>query len=159
LNPKLDDKLFSMDVPEGYKVQEQKFDFGSASEKDLAAGLGFLAKYNDGKFPDTMMISEKIIQNFQKDKPSEEKGKEMGLTIGRMSFFVAQTGGEAGNFRYAGKGVNLGDKDTPIAWWLPKGAAKCRVLYGDLRFEDVEPSKLPATAPASLPPTQPARSP
>ena len=48
------------------------------------------------------------------------------------------------NWRYVGKGVNLGDVQTPIFWYNPVGSEEYRVLFGDLRFESMAEADLPA---------------
>jgi len=48
-----------------------------------------------------------------------------------------------GQWHYAGKGVKLGDSDTPIFWYQPKDSQTWRVIYGDLRAEDISPENLP----------------
>ena len=48
-----------------------------------------------------------------------------------------------GDWRYVGAGVKLGDIAKPVCWYKPEGADKYRVIYGDLRIEDVaeEPAR------------------
>ena len=48
-----------------------------------------------------------------------------------------------GKWYYRGKGVKLGEADKAIFWYRPKGSKTYRVIYGDLRVEDVAPENLP----------------
>lgn len=45
-------------------------------------------------------------------------------------------------WKYNGKGAKLGDADTAIFWYKPKGSDTYRVIYGDLTIEDVAPEDL-----------------
>lgn len=45
-------------------------------------------------------------------------------------------------WNYNGKGANLGDADTAIFWYKPKGSKTYRAIYGDLKIEDVEQKDL-----------------
>ena len=145
LDTPLDDALFTLEVPAGYQVREMKMDLAKTTEKDLIAGLEFIAKYNDGKFPDEPAMTLDLVEKMKNVKPAVPKDDEMrfGQLLARMMFpAMAQRGG--GKFVYDGKGKALGDKDAAVAWWKLKGAAKYRVLYGDLRVEDAEEGQLPA---------------
>ena len=145
LNPELDDALFTLDVPAGYQVREMNMDLAKTTEKDLIAGLEFIAKYNDGKFPDQPAMTLDLVENLKKAASTVTKEDEarFGQVLARMMMFPAMAQQGGGKFVYAGKGKSLGDKDAAVAWWKLKGAAKYRVLYGDLRIEDAEESQLP----------------
>jgi outer membrane lipoprotein-sorting protein len=145
LNPELDDALFTLDVPVGYQVRERNMDLSKTTEKDLVAGLEFIAKYNDGKFPDQPMITLDLVEKMKKAASTITKEDEarFGELLGRMMMFPAKASQAGGKFVYAGKGKMLGDKTAAVAWWKLKDAAKYRVLYGDLRVEDAEESQLP----------------
>lgn len=154
LNPKLDEKLFSLEIPEGYEIKTVEMDLGDTSEEDLVTGLRILAKYSDGKFPRVPGISAEIVQKANRGDIPPEDGEKLGHSVVRMMVFVAKTSAGSEDYKYFGEGVELGDKDTPIMWWRPKGADNYRVLYGDLRIEDVAPDDLPeepTTAPKDSP--------
>ncbi len=155
LNPKLDEKLFSLEIPDDYDIKRVKMDLGDTSEEDLVAGLRFIAtKVNDGKFPKLQGVDPEFIQKLQKADLSPEEKQQFRNTGVRMTLFVARTSAESQDWKYFGAGVELGAKDTPIAWWRLKGADNYRVLYGDLRIEDVAPEDLPeepTTAPKDSP--------
>jgi outer membrane lipoprotein-sorting protein len=150
LNPKLDDSLFDTAVPEGYTVEKQTVDF-NATEQDLIKGLGLLAKYCGGVFPKALMPTLELIQQLEKAKPSPEESKEFGMCLSKLIAFRVVMA-QQGEFVYAGEGVKLGAKETPILWYKGKDAKKYRVIYGDLHAEDAEkapprPVALPATEP------------
>jgi hypothetical protein len=39
--------------------------------------------------------------------------------------------------------VSLGDGNSPVCWWKEEGSGKYRVIYGDLRIEEVAEEELP----------------
>jgi outer membrane lipoprotein-sorting protein len=154
----LDESLFSLTPPEGYKLQpEMNMDFSNASEKDV---IEFLRRYTDmenGAFPDSLtdqsviikitlepmrQIEKKIKTQADKKAMQQEMMKtvqEAGSICGRMSMFL----GENKGWKYAGKGVKLGDAQTPIFWYVPKDSKQGRVIYGDLSVRDVPVDKMP----------------
>jgi len=150
----LDDALFSLDVPKGYTVDKKQIEFKEPSADDLVEMLRIWAKVRGGTFPNVLTPSlfMKDTMNFvkagkdgklenQKFMKEFEKadGQKISLVITRAIVLVAQHG-EA---HYAGKGVKLGDAKTAIFWYRPKDSEAYKVIYGDLRIEDVAEEDLP----------------
>jgi hypothetical protein len=46
-------------------------------------------------------------------------------------------------FHYQGKGVKLGEKDTAVLWYKPKGKDKYVVMFGDLHVKRMLKKDLP----------------
>ena len=167
LDVPLDPALFSMAVPEGYTAEERSMNMSPPTEADLLAGLRQCANMADGAFPDRidqntiMEILKKWITpqagNAQQS-PTQEQMDTM-MKVQRVLLFVMQLSGEKVDWRYAGRGVHLGDAGTPVFWYLPKGAANYRMVCGDLTVADVAPSALPdipdAQGPDDGSPSQP----
>jgi hypothetical protein len=157
INPPLDDRLFALDIPPDYKVVEQKLDLADLNERDFVTGIGELAKWNGGRFPDQPTLTPEMLKNAREratpsggtTRPTTQEAMEFGQGFGRMILFMARLQQDGGKFEYFGGGVTVGDKARPIAWWQPKDATAYRVLYGDLHVEDAEPGKLPTTRPGS----------
>ena len=148
VNPKLDDSLFDMSVPEGYAVEKQSFDF-MATEEDLIKGVGLFGKYRAGVFPKALMLTPELFEELKKVKMSEAQTKEFTMLMGKVMAFQITTMNAGGEFVYAGEGVKLGDKATPVLWYKAKDAKAYRVIYGDLHAEDAETApKPPASPPA-----------
>ncbi len=153
INPKLDDSLFDTRVPEGYEITKQSVDF-EFHEEDVIKSLGLLAKCCGGVFPKTLMPTRELIKQIEANpevaKMSKEEGMEFGMQLTKAMtsrIMILSAGGE---FVYAGEGVKLGDKATPILWYKAKDAKAYRVIYGDLHAEDAEKApKPPATQPAT----------
>jgi outer membrane lipoprotein-sorting protein len=163
----LDESLFSLAPPDGYKLQEMSMDWSGASEKDVIEVLRRVAEMNDGAFPNaikdqslimklTMKMSFDMAKEAAKEQaegktktfePSPEvlkKAEATGNLMGRMVRFLT----ENKNWTYAGKGVKLGDADKPIFWFVPEGSKQGRVVYGDLSVRGVPLDKMP-TAPGA----------
>jgi hypothetical protein len=144
----MDESLFSMDVPDGYKLQEVELDLMGATEEEFIEGLRIRAEvFGGGQFPDSV-----AVEDFVKEAPSMEKKidalelsddeeTEQGLKITRHLLFIRFFKGQ-GEWHYAGNGVKLGDSETAIFWYRPEGSETYRVIYGDLRVEDVAPENL-----------------
>ena len=145
----MDDSQFSMDVPDGYKLQEVELDLMGATEEEFIEGLRIRAEvFGGGQFPDSV-----AVEDFVKEAPSmeekidalglsDEEETEQGLKITRHLLFIRFFKGQ-GKWHYAGNGVKLGDAETAIFWYRPEGSETYRVIYGDLRVKDVEEENLP----------------
>ncbi len=145
----MDESLFSMEVPEGYRVNQSELDLQAATEEDFIEGLRIWAEvFGDGFFPASVAVEEYIRQAPYIGKRLKELGlsleeqTEIGLKLNRYVLFVRFFKGE-GKWHYAGAGVKLGDAETPIFWYQPKNSQTYRIIYGDLTVEDVAAEDLP----------------
>jgi outer membrane lipoprotein-sorting protein len=159
-NADLDESLFSLEPPAGYKVQKQTVDVSPAQEKDLVETLRRYAQLSGGALPDQLDVGA-FIKLFQEDwakshpkkdgDPSEEERQELlsGMMkfVRGLSFAFEQLPREA-NAHYAGKGVKVGAADTPVFWYRAGDARKYRIIYADLSVREAD------TAP-SVPNAQP----
>jgi outer membrane lipoprotein-sorting protein len=144
----IEDSLISMDVPEGYTLQETKFDLSGSTEQDFIEGLRVWAKVMDGRFPEALstensmkqvpLLTEKIAQlNLSDDETTQMM---MKYVRGMLFHQILETQGTG---HYAGQGVKLGDAGKAIFWYQPEGSETWRVIYGDLSVKDVAPENLP----------------
>jgi hypothetical protein len=144
------DSLFSMDVPEGYKLQqEMTLDLTAGTEQAFIEGLCLLAEtFNDGIFPDGVAVEDYLkrapadAKRIESMHLSDEEQAKLGEKVQNYLLFTRFFKGE-GKWYYRGKGVKLGDAATPIFWYRPKDSATYRVIYGDLHVADVAPENLP----------------
>jgi outer membrane lipoprotein-sorting protein len=145
-NPKLDDSLFSLTPPEGYKVEEREVMMSPPTEKDFTQGLKVCAELNENQFPDelTMTYLMEFVTNEKQDQ------------VVYMLTFAREQHQEKHDWRYVGQGVKLGEKDKPVYWYQPEAGKPYRVVYGDLSLRDVDKDKLPAIQPATQATTKPA---
>ncbi len=154
----LDESLFSLEVPAGYKVQKLTVNGSPADEKDLIETLRRYAQLRGGALPDQLDVVAftKLFQedwaksNPMKDgSPSEEQRQELlngMLKFARgISFAFEQLPREA-DAHYAGKGVKVGAAGTPVFWYRAGDAKKYRIIDADLsvREADTAPSVLNA---------------
>jgi len=146
----LDESRFSMEVPDGYVVKQAGgIDFKNPSESDFVETLRIWAEIiEDGHFPDSINLEDvvkigpKIDQAFKRENLTKQQQTEIAMRWGQGLVFIRFFKGQ-GQWHYAGKGVELGDGDTPIFWYQPKGSEIWRVIYGDLTVKDVAPENLP----------------
>jgi len=144
----IEDSLISMDVPEGYTLQETEFDLSGSTEQDFIEGLRIWTRVHDGAFPETLST-----ENVMKQVPllagkiaqlnlTDDETTQMMMKYVRGMLFI-QTLETQGKGHYAGQGVKLGDADKAIFWYQPKDSETYRVIYGDLSVKDVAPENLP----------------
>ncbi len=145
----MDESLFSMEVPAGYKQQQVDLDLFGATEADFIEGLRILAEIvGDGQFPDGVALEDVMKQapligkKFDSLKVSDEEKTTLGVALQKHILFLRFFKGE-GKWYYRGKGVKLGAADTPIFWYRPRDSKTYRVIYGDLHVTDVAPENLP----------------
>jgi outer membrane lipoprotein-sorting protein len=147
-NANLDESLFSMEPPAGYKVQKQTVDVSPAQEKDLVETLRRYSQLSGGALPDQLDVFA-FTKLFQEDwakshpmkdgSPSEEERQEqlngMLKFVRGLSFAFEQLPREA-DAHYAGKGVKVGAADTPVFWYRPGDAKKYRIIHADLSVRE-----------------------
>jgi hypothetical protein len=145
----MEESLFSMDVPEGYKLQQTEIDLQGSTEQDFIEGLRVRAEVlGAGRFPDSVAVEDYIKEAPAIGKKlgelglSEKEQADLGMKLGRHLLFIRFFKGE-GQWHYAGSGVKLGEADKAIFWYQPKGSQTYRVIYGDLSVKDVAPENLP----------------
>jgi hypothetical protein len=145
----IEESEVSMNVPEGYTLEEAEADFTKGTEEDFIESLRIWAKILlDGTFPEAVgtesfmkqmpLLGEKLAQSGL----SEDEAGKLGMTLPRGMFFLQLLETED-KYHYAGKGVKLGDADKAIFWYRPEGSDTYRVIYGDLSVKDVSEENLP----------------
>jgi outer membrane lipoprotein-sorting protein len=147
MNVELKPALFDMTPPAGYKVQSLDVDGAPPAETDVVSAFKACGDMAD-VLPDTIdtlgvtkLIANYTAQQLAKDgakQPSDEQMQKlmsMSVTVGRGFQFILHLPAEA-EVTYAGKGVKLGAKNTPIFWYKPVGTNRYRVLDAELVFHD-----------------------
>ena len=118
---------------------------GLLAIKDIDPNVDTSFLYNGSNTQNGAIHFETPYATLDRDNPppQEELDKYYNSVIfilmGRVQEVLAQTT----DWHYAGQGVKLGDADTAILWYRPKGSEIYRVIYGDLRAKDMEPENLP----------------
>jgi hypothetical protein len=146
----LDESLFSLEPPAGYKVQKLTVDVSPAEEKDLIETLRRYAQLRGGALPDQLDVSA-CAKLFQEDwaKSHPAKGSDPGeaerqeqlnglLKFTRGIAFVFEQLPREADPHYAGKGVKVGGADTPVFWYRPRDAKNYRIAYADLSVREAD---------------------
>jgi hypothetical protein len=151
-NSDLDEALFNVRPPAGYSVDEDSLDTSETDRMDVLDALRQWTAISGGRFPDDIndLVDQEsteplLVKAFDGDGDPEE---EFDLAMAAANILVrgcyfAQEMKVEGTWHYSGKGVMLGDSNAPICWWKETGSDKYRIIYGDLRVEDIEEKDLP----------------
>ncbi len=149
-NSHLDESLFQLTPPPGYKLEES-YDTGQKTDgaHALVESLRFWAQMQSGQFPENinMLADAKplLIRRYRGTAPAKEAFRmaiPMGYTL------VCGMGFAEGlklvdNWHYHPQGVTLGQADRPVAWWLDKKTSRWQVIYGDLHMQDLPADRPP----------------
>jgi len=165
-DPPVNEADFSLTPPDGYTMRSLKLNMAPEAEVDVINALRFIAELNGNRFPTEFNMAGfgAVIKDLSEHGPKrgtpehdklQEKILPGMLQVGR-GFVFAGNSEYGSDWHYAGKDVALGQKDRAVVWYLPKGGEKYRVIYGDLRIEEVEKSKLPDVPSTILGPMNPA---
>ncbi len=145
----LEEAKFSMEVPDGYTIQDAGIDFTESSESGFVETLRIWAEIiEDGHFPegialeDVVKMGPKFDRGMKRAGLTEEQQIEVAMRWGQGYMFIRFFKGQ-GQWHYAGQGVKLGDGSKAIFWYQPQESETWRVIYGDLRVEDVAAENLP----------------
>jgi len=141
----IDPTTFASVIPEGYelmyKVNAEHLEEGN----QLVEGLGYFAQINDGKYPAKLSIGDIIgeIGNIFRANNSDphflDDAQISTLKYGAQYFGTLQTDGK--DPVYYGQSVTAADPDKVLLrWQLDSG--QYRVIFGDLRIEDVTAARL-----------------
>jgi hypothetical protein len=160
-NVAMDESLFSVEPPAGYKVtevQDHMIDDSPKKERDLIEMFRYYGKWNGKRFPDlldmmwldeTVRMVEWCASNIS--HPSEAKRNQdladAETKLDRGMTFVVFLPKEADS-HYAGRGISLGAADKAVFWYRPKDSKKYRIIYADLSVRKIDtPPRMPAMQP------------
>jgi outer membrane lipoprotein-sorting protein len=154
LGVELDEKLFDLTPPEGYRHSKARVKRSECTVEDVAMLLRIWAGGSGGVLPDDPMKSWEFTAAaarfdwrslFAGVAPQDiaKRQQELSETIHEAFTFF----GIRMNWMYAGKGVKVGDADTVIFWYLPDPKGKtAEVIYGDLTVGEMPVNKLPKSS-------------
>jgi len=138
-NEKLDESLFSFDVPAGYKTTKQKEPVPrvAGGEKSIVEALRGFTKRSAGKFPKS--ISEwgewaVLFSTGNKDGQLDKETTEVMAHLGSILPFLVALPKD--DYQYLGSGKTV-DDDKCIVFWYRIKDAKFRAIYNDLSVSDV----------------------
>ena len=146
LDVALDDSLFSLTPPDGYKPGPKlSADVAQLTEADFIRFFEtWIDLATDKTFPPTFWGPEfaKVVMDMATQgkfaRPWTEADAQV---VYQGGMFLAQIPQD--DWRYMGANVPFGDADTPVFWYRPVGGQMYRVIYADLSARDVAPGDLP----------------
>jgi outer membrane lipoprotein-sorting protein len=145
----LNDSLFSLTPPAGFKQfgTKLKSDSSSETEETFISWLRWWAGATvDETFPPMVAGSElaKVVMDMgQQGKLKGDLWKNADTQqMFNAMLFVSKLPADS-NWRYAGNGVKINTTDTPIFWYKPAGNENYRVIYADLSIKELPPDQLP----------------
>jgi outer membrane lipoprotein-sorting protein len=158
-NIPLDESLFAVEVPSGYRVQQTAEIDASKPWAPVTTALKMAAECNDGVFPSTLQGEQGVVSVIQGGAPtlmkrysgSPEEVLKLSLDVamsvaGFLGFMNALPPGAV---NYAGKDVKLGTPDRPILWITRKKDSRSIVVYADLSVKELSSEDVPKTLESS----------
>jgi outer membrane lipoprotein-sorting protein len=150
-NAPLDQSLFSLEPPAGYRVEKSDLSKMLAAAKNASgedhviAILRGYAQSSDGAFPpkiDDWSTFTKLIGNkAEKTAKPTEKDMELIGHVGALTPFLMNLPKDG--WAYLGDGVKLGEKDKIVFWYKDPKTNQHRAIYGDLSVKPIAPEDLP----------------
>ena len=142
-NIDLDESLFSLEIPEGYKVSENDIDVTPTEENEFLDSLRMAYDVSDGTFPDSLdtvglsVLAAKYVKKMAvgKEGPSKEQMQAV-LKLTRGITFVTRLPAES-DAHYVGRGAKINEKGRIIFWYRPEGEQQYRVVHADLTASNV----------------------
>jgi outer membrane lipoprotein-sorting protein len=154
LDEKLDAALFSVEPPQGYKVEPfVTFNLKDGPADHVAHFLTLYAKLMDGEFPERLegRLVDKLFEKISREHGGNPKVEDLPADAMRIPAFAAAVAAvlhkaKRENWQYY-PDVKLGQKDRVIYWYHDPKTDTYSAVFGDLRVERVTKDQLPA-APA-----------
>jgi outer membrane lipoprotein-sorting protein len=143
LDPKLDERLFSLDPPAGYTVHKAAAKLFMTPEESIARILRRYAENSGGSFPSRIDDFNAYKQAFSPKKSEKALDAEVMELATASATVAAFTQVMKDRVGYRPDSVKLGDANSIIFWYKPAGQTTYRVVYGDLHIGDVAADKLP----------------
>ena len=158
VDSKIDPSLFSLDEPEGYKLD--RIAESTVTEADMLAFLGAAARFNDNTFPDSAFEPFDPDKFNAESKKSREARSEVAQALFDIRDKIANRGiyqtpamrfvedqARPNSFHYVGADVEVGDSERLVLWYRPMRGNTYRAVYGDLSVKDVAKADLPLVLP------------
>ena len=143
LDAPLDDALFRLEPPTGYKLRKVDQPI-VIREEALINLLHLYAEASGGTFPPKPDDSAAFQKVFPKEKWTGPDDPQMIRLTQSMAASVVFLQFELKNaYGYAPDKVKLGEAGKVFLWYRLKDAKKYRAIFGDLHAEDVAEDRLP----------------
>jgi len=146
----LDDSLFDTAAPEGYSLRVDRKNWTPPEcrdlpqEEDLLLALRLYAEDHDGQFPPEF-VQDVILESGKTKNLLPEERQAKFHKIAEGFDFVERLYWAGSDWHYAGRGIRLGQAEKPVFWYHRQDMEKYRVIFGDLRVQEVNQQDLPST--------------
>jgi len=143
-NVPLDESLFAMDVPPGYRLEAID---AAPSVQGLVRMLRICAELNGGTFPDRLddaTVQALIAESTGSTRAeidaegsiavadwTEEGRKMLSRCLSGLNF--VRNARQRDGWTYSGRAVRLGDRERIVCAWSVSGSDERMAVYGDLR--------------------------
>ena len=134
---KLDEKLFSLDVPEGYKLNERKVEVTMDLEANVINLLRAYTKATGGVFPDKLDDWAAYGKAITSGKEQVDEAAFRALSGAGTITALLSSRKSGVDYAYAGKDVKLGEQGTIVFWHRDPAKGTYRAVYADLAAKDV----------------------
>lgn len=142
----IDPDTFASVIPEGYELMYTVDLTRTESGEQLVDGLRYIAELTGGKYPAKLTIGDILgeVGEIYKTKSSDssfklDDGRIVNLKYGAQH--IGKLEAEGKEPVYCGATVTAADVDKVLLRWKLDDD-KYRVIFGDLRIEDVSPGRL-----------------
>ena len=143
---KLDEKLFSLDVPEGFKLNESRVKVSLDLEQNVINVLGAYAKLTGGTFPEKLDDWAAYGKAMAKGGQAEPDPGMIQALSGAGAITALLTDKKVGeDYAYTGKDAKLGDKDNVVFWHRDKAKGTYRAVFADLTAKEVSADRVTKT--------------
>jgi len=143
IDPPLDDALFRLEPPEGYKLSKVDAPI-VIGEQALMNLLRLYAEASGGSFPPKLNDAETYQKMFPKEKATGPDDPKMIRLVQSMAGSMVFLQFELKNaYGYVPGTVKLGDAGKILLWYRPKDSKTYRAIFGDLHAKDVAADRLP----------------
>lgn len=141
---RVDESLFRLDVPAGYKVQQSApVPAVPGGETSIIEALRGYTKRDGGKFPHSLSDWGPWCVLFSKDSRDGTVDPETTRVMAHLGsilpFLVSMA---KTDYAYLGAGKTVAQKDA-IVFWYKKPDGTYRAIFGDLSVRDIPVEKLP----------------
>jgi outer membrane lipoprotein-sorting protein len=148
---RIDPAFFTAAIPDDYKQMGGVVTMGTPGEEALLKGLRTYADMFDGSYPKALNMAT-LVQDTAKaaatkmgatksnDMPDGMMQKMMDIQLAAQSYTKLVTEGKSPE--YFGETVTAADTDKVLLRWKSQ-AGKVKVVYGDLKVEEVDEASAP----------------
>jgi hypothetical protein len=140
-------EAFVREIPADYKALATVDVGGLESGEEIVEALAYFAEISGGTYPTQMTVRDvvgelgAIYQTLDAQGAAPEMDDNLMIKLKYAAAHVGQLEGQGKEPMYYGQTVTAADADKVLLRWKLNGT-QYRVIFGDLRIEDVSPERL-----------------